>query len=97
MSPPLHAQTWTIAAHEVIVAVFQQHYWRSFRIQFNVLLFLGGSVVGSIVTLKDRDGVGILFDAATLRRFKLAKDWGAYSPFPDLFRTEAAFRVVYSS
>jgi hypothetical protein len=48
MSPPLHAQTWTIAAHEVIVAVFQQSYWRSFRIQFNVLLFLGGSVVGSI-------------------------------------------------
>ncbi len=38
-----------------------------------------------VVTLEDRDEVGILFDAATLRRFKLAKEWGAYSPLPDLF------------
>ena len=38
-----------------------------------------------VVTLEDRDEVGILFDAATLRRFKLAKEWGAYSPFPGLF------------
>jgi hypothetical protein len=52
-SSPCTAVRGTIAAHEVIVAVFQQRYWRSFRIQFNVLLFLGGSVVGSLFRMVD--------------------------------------------